>query len=190
MFATVHPMEGHGRDEGFKRFVDARDLPADLQRETLEELFRNASGDLRQRALRAGSVLLPEDVLVSYLRNGADDVLRNAGLEMLKLRGRRAFSTAVALLDDGDGDVVLQSVLVLDSLRDPRAWPHLRPLLEHDDANVVQATIMAAGHLAGVTASRDLVPFLSADPWLQMAATQALGDLRSTSAVPHLVPLL
>lgn len=179
-----------GHEETLRIFADACDLPPDLQREAIERTLRSAAGELRQRALRAGATLLGDDVLVGYLREEADDVLRNAGLEMLKLRGRRSFATAIRLLRDADRDVVLQAVLVLEAIRDPRAWPHLRPLLRSPDPNVVQAAIIAAGRLGGAGASRDLIPFLSADPWLQVAAAQALGDLRATSAVPHLRSLL
>ena len=178
------------RDDAFRLFVGARDLEGELQREALENVLRTGSAELRQRALRAGAVVLPDDVLVGYLRDGADDVMRNAGLEMLKLRGHRAFATVLGLLEDGDPDVVLQAVLVLDALRDPRAWPRLRVLLRDGDSNVVQAAIMAAGHLGGSGAARDVIPFLSAEPWLQVAAAQALGDLRATSAVQHLAALL
>jgi HEAT repeat protein len=155
----------------------------------LEALFHSDSGELRNRAIRAGAAVLDEQAIVAYLREEADDVLRNAGLEMLKLRGQCVFSTAIALLCDEDPAVVLQAVLVLDTLRDPRAWPHVRLLLKHDDPNVLQVVIQSAGHLSNAGAWPDLVPFLSADPWLQIAAIQALGDLRAVPAVPHLAAL-
>src|SRR5262249_5586366 len=107
------------------------------------------------------------------------------GLEVFKLRGSRSFAVALRLLKDGDPDVVLQSVLILDHLRDPRALEPLRGALSHSDPNVVQAAILAIGRLGNARSIPDLLPFLDADPWLQTAAVQALGDLRSPLAGRH-----
>jgi HEAT repeat protein len=172
--------------EEMSLLTSAAALDARARREVLERLFRSSSADVRQRAIRCAAMIMPDDVLAGYLRNGEDDVLRNAGLESLKLRAHRSFGLAVALLDDDDHDVVLQAVLLLDASRSTRAWPHLRPRLRDADTNIVQAVITAAGHLGGPDAVGDLLPFLDGDAWLQVAAVQALGDLRCPSAVPHL----
>ncbi len=166
------------------------EMPLEERISTLELLMRNPSQVIRKTALRMGAALLPDDRLVAYLRNGADDVLRNAGLETLKLRGSKALNTGMVLLQDKDPDVVLQAVLILDHVRDPRGLEPLRPLLHHPDLNVVQAVLTALGHLGDGRTISDIVPFLQADPWLQMAAVQALGDLRSPKAIPHLQSLL
>ena len=156
----------------------------------IEKLVRNSSPGIRGRALRMGAALLSDDSLTSYLRNDEDDVLRNAGLEMLKLRGSRGFSLAVELLRDPDPDVSLQAVLVLDHLKDPRALEPLRVQLTHSDPNVTQAVIVSIGHLGDSRFIPDLLPFLELDPWLQAAAVEALGDIRSVAAVPALSKLL
>jgi len=158
--------------------------------EAIEKLVRNSSPGIRGRALRMGAALLSDDSLTAYLRNDEDDVLRNAGLEMLKLRGGRGFSLAVELLKDPDPDVSLQAVLVLDHLKDPRALEPLRVQLSHSDPNVVQAVIVAIGHLGDSRFIPDLLPFLAGDPWVQAAAVEALGDIRSAAAVPALAKLL
>ncbi|HXH40442.1 MAG TPA: HEAT repeat domain-containing protein [Thermoanaerobaculia bacterium] len=168
----------------------AERLENSKRRELLVTMIRTGSGELRERALRIGAEALPESMLIDLLREDADDVARNAGLEMLKLRGRRSFAGAVDLLDDSDGDVVLQAVLLLDAIGDPRAWPLLRPLLRGSDENVVQAVITAAGRLGSRSAAGDLLPFLGADSWLQMAALTALGQLRSHEAVGPIAALL
>jgi len=54
---------------------------------------------------------------------------------------------------------------------------------------VQQAVILAIGRLGNASSVPDLLPFLGADPWLQMAAVQALGDLRSVRAVRPLANL-
>lgn len=158
--------------------------------DALETLIRNPSPGIRSRALRMGAALLDDDHIKRYLSSEADDVLRNAGLEMLKMRGNKGFHLAISLLKDADNDLVLQAVLVLTALRDPRALESLRGMLHHGDPNVVQEVIVAIGELGDARAIPDLIAFIDTDPWLQMAAVESLGNLRSPVAVPHLVPLL
>jgi HEAT repeat protein len=141
---------------------------------------------IRERALRTGAVVVPDDRLEEYMRSEADDVVRNAGLEMLKMRGTRGLPLAISLLKDDDTDVVLQAVLFLGHLRDLRALEPLRGVLNSADPNVVQAAIEAVGMLGDARAIPDLLPYLESDPWLQMATIQALGDLRSAAAIAPL----
>jgi HEAT repeat protein len=164
-------------------------MPAAARGAALERLLRNSSPGIRERALRLGAAILADEALVEMLRDDADAVLRNAGLEILKIRGSRSYPVAIRLLRDGEPDVVLQAVLLLDHLRDPRALAPLRTTLSHEDPNVVQGVILAMGRLGNASSVPDLLPFLAADPWLQMAAVQALGDLRSTRAVRALANL-
>lgn len=165
-------------------------LPLEQRRAAIETLVRNPSPGIRQRALRLGAVLLTDDQLVGYLREEGDDILRNLGLEVLKLRTHKALSLSLRLLHDPDPDVVLQAVLALDHSRDPRAVDPLRSILRHDNTNIVQAAILALGHIGDGPCVMDLLSFLHGDPWLQMAAIQALGDLRAQEAVRPLVKLL
>jgi HEAT repeat protein len=165
-------------------------LPTEARVAAIERLIRNSSPVIRERALRTGAAVVSDERLESYLREEADDVLRNAGLEMLKMRGPRALGLAVRLLRDGDPDVVLQSVLALGHVRDLRALEPLRAALNHEDANVAGAAIEAVGKLGDARAIPDLLPFLEGDSWLQLATIQALGDLRSPAAVPPLAKLL
>jgi HEAT repeat protein len=165
-------------------------LPVAARAEALQRLLRNASPGIRERALRLGAAILADDALVELLRDDADAVMRNAGLEILKMRGGRSYAVAIRLLRDADSDVVLQAVLILDHLRDPRALAPLRAALVNSDPNVVQGVILAIGRLGNAGSVPDLLPFLAADPWLQMAAVQALGDLRSVRAVRPLANLL
>ena len=165
-------------------------LPLESRAEAIEELMRNPSPGIRERALRVGVAVLPDETLVRYLRSDSDAVLRNAALEILKHREGRSFQLAVDLLHDEDADVALQAVLVLDHIKDPRAVEPLRAMLHHSDANVVQAAVVAIGHLGDARTIGDLLPFLDAEPWVQMAAVQALGDLRSPQAIVALEPLL
>jgi HEAT repeat protein len=165
-------------------------MPERERVQAFEELVRNPTSDIRMQTLRIGAAILPEEVLVSYLRHGEDAVLRNAGLEILKLRGRRSLGLALSLLRDNDPDVTLQAVLLLDHLKDPRALEPLTRVLHHDDINVRQAAIVAIGHLGDSRAVDALLPFLGGELWLQLAAVEALGDLRSARAVGALEGLL
>ena len=177
--------------DGAMRLLEALPaMPLGERGAQVELLVHNASPGIRERVLHLGANLLPEERIAEHLRNDHDAVLRNAGLEMLKLRGARSFQLAVRLLADPEPDVVLQAVLLLDHLRDPRALEPLRAVLGHGDLNVAQAAILAIGRVGDGRSIPDLLPFLDADPWLQMAAVQALGDLRSRRAVPDLARML
>jgi len=176
--------------ESARLLEDLHNLPPKERTAAIEQLLRNPSPDIRGRALNIGATVLSDELLITYLKNDADDIIRNAGLEILKIRGARAFSLAVSLLKDADPDIVLQAVQLLDTIRDPRALEPLRHILSHADPNVVQAAIIGIGHLGDARALSDILEFLRADQWLQMAAVQALGDLRSQNGVAPLAGLL
>lgn len=165
-------------------------LPADSRIEALERLVRNPSPGIREQALRLGAAVLPDSRLTEYLRDDTDAVLRNAGSEIFRMRGGRSLPVVVGLLSDPDPDVVLQAVLILDRMRDPRALEPLHGALAHPDPNVVQEALLAIGRLGDARSIPHLLPFLEADLWVQMAAVQALGDLRSPEAVPFLASRL
>lgn len=177
-------------DECFEILERLPSMPPDNRVEALERLVRNPSPGIREQALRLGANLLPDSRITEYLRDSADAALRNAGSEILRLRGGRSLPVVVALLQDSDADVVLQAVLILDRLRDPRALEPLHAVLGHSDPNVQQEAVLAIGRLGDARSIPHLMPFLSADFWVQMAAVQALGDLRSPEAVPHLAAKL
>ncbi|MEW6364620.1 MAG: HEAT repeat domain-containing protein [Acidobacteriota bacterium] len=179
-----------GWDECMRLLESLPAMSMDQRLGAIVRLARNPSPWIRQRALRVGASLLGEDQLVSYLRDDADDIVRNMGLEMLKLRGPQALSVAVKLLRDDDPDVVLQAIGILDHVKDVRALEPLRPCLRHSDQNVVQAAILAIGHLGDERVVPDLLAFLDGEAWLQIAAIQALGDLRSPAALRPLKKLL
>lgn len=165
-------------------------MPVANRVEALERLVRNPSPGIREQALRIGASVLPDSRLTEYLRDPADAALRNAGSEIFRLRGVRSLPVVVGLLQDSDPDVVLQAVLILDRLRDPRALEPLHAVLGHADPNVRQEAILAIGRLGDARSIPFLLPFLKMDFWVQMAAVQALGDLRSPETVPHLTERL
>ena len=165
-------------------------MPLDTRVEALERLVRNPSPGIREQALRIGASVLPDSRLTEYLRDPADAALRNAGSEIFRLRGGRSLPVVIGLLRDPDPDVALQAVLILGKLRDPRALEPLHGVLGHADPNVQQEAILAIGQLGDARSIPHLLPFLAGDLWVQMAAVQALGDLRSPEAVPCLAERL
>ncbi|MFQ5525779.1 MAG: HEAT repeat domain-containing protein [Thermoanaerobaculia bacterium] len=165
-------------------------LPVEERVEVVERLIRNPRPGIRERALRVGTAVLSDDTLVEYLRSDADAVVRNAGLEILKRKGSQSLSLAVNLLKDAEPDVALQAVLLIDHIGDPRGLEPLRAVLRHEDTNLVQAAMVAVGHLGDHRVIPDLLAFLTADLWLQMAAIQALGDLRNPEAIAPIAELL
>jgi HEAT repeat protein len=177
-------------DECVELLEQLPSMPPDTRVEALERLVRNPSPGIREQALRIGAAVLPDARVMEYLRDPADAVLRSAGSEIFRLRGVRSVPVVVDLLRDSDPDVVLQAVLILDRLRDPRALEPLHAILAHPDPNVQQEAILAIGRLGDGRSIPHLLPFLAADFWVQMAAVQALGDLRSPEAVSHLTGCL
>ena len=152
--------------------------------------MRSSSPEIRDRALHIGAAILSDRRLTELLREEGDAALRNAGSEIFLLRGSRSLPAVLPLLGDADSDVLLQAVLILDRLRDPRALEALHGILAHKDVNVAQEAILAVGRLGDGRSVQRLLPFLKGELWVQMAALQALGDLRSPEGVPPLTELL
>lgn len=165
-------------------------LPLEERAGVVEQLVRSSSPEIRDRALHIGAAVLSDRRLTELLREEEDAALRNAGSEIFLLRGSRSLPAVVPLLGDPDPDVLLQAVLILDRLRDPRALEALHGVLAHSDVNVVQEAILAIGRLGDGRSVQRLLPFLQGEMWVQMAALQALGDLRSPEGVPPLAGLL
>jgi len=165
-------------------------LPLEARAEVVERLVRNPSPDVRDWALQIGAAVFSDRRLTELLREDGDAVLRNAGSEIFLLRGSRSLPAVLPLLQDPDPDVVLQAVLILDRLRDPRALEPLCDTLGHPDPNVQQEVILAIGRLGDGRSVPRLLPFLEGDLWLQMAAIQALGDLRAAEGIEPLAALL
>lgn len=166
------------------------ELPLDARAAAIEVLIRNPSPGIRQQAFRVGATVLSDPHLTDFLRDDGDAVRRNAGSEILRLRGSKSFPVVVSLLSDVDPDVVLQAVLILARMRDPRALEPLHGVLRHPDPNVVQEAVVAIGQLGDSRSVPHLLPFLEDDPWVALAAIQALGDLRAREAVPALAAKL
>lgn len=178
------------RDEAQALLAGLLEQEFDQQLDTLERVMRVSDEKIRRRAVGLGAALLSDDRIVAFLRDDADDVRRNAGVAMLKLRRKRALELAGMLVSDADPDVALQAVIVLGHLKDLRALEPLRKALAHEDSNVVQEAVVALGHLGHPRALADLLPLLEEGNWVAPAAVEAVGKLGDSSAVPKLAALL
>ena len=70
-------------------------------------LLRSSLSGIRERAVAIASATVKDAEVESFLRKGADDMLRNAGLEILKRRGRKGLSLAINLLDDPEARLLV-----------------------------------------------------------------------------------
>jgi len=174
------------RDDCDRLLETLPSLPLAARAAVVERLMRNPSPDIRERALRIGAAVLSDSRLTELLRADEDAVMRNAGSEILLLRGGRSLTAVLPLLHDPDPDIALQAVLIVDRLRDPRALEALHAVLAHADSNVVREAILAIGRLGDRRSVPHLLPFLDGELWPQMAALQALGDLRCPEAIAPL----
>lgn len=164
-------------------------MSPDQQLEVFERVIKSSNPSVRPRALGLGAAILSNSRLLEYLRE-EDAVRRNAAVEILKLRRQRSLNLACYLLDDEDPDIVLQAVMVLQHLRDRKAVGSLIKVLDHRDANVVQEAIVALGLIGDSEATPHVRPFLTGEPWLQVAAIEAMARLGTAEVVPDLAGLL
>lgn len=144
----------------------------------------------RDHAIRTCALALSDEQLTDMLRNPESAALRSAGLEIAILRGASVAPMALTMLEDDDDDVVLLALQILDRVGDARATARVQPLLSHANPNVVQAAILVLGDLGVKAAIPELLEFLGGEPWVSMAAAEALGALGATEGVARLVPLL
>lgn len=148
--------------------------------------LRNGSWWVRKDAIEAlrgcpGERYLP--VLEGWLRDGEDDLARNAAMEALRAVGGKAVDTLVRLLKDSDPDVRLFSANVLGEIGDTGSIPALTGALEDGEINVRTACIEALGKLGEPSVVGDIMNGSGEDPWLTIAAIQALGEIGGEEAV-------
>jgi HEAT repeat protein len=86
--------------------------------------------------------------------------------------------------------VVMFALQMLARIGDPSAVPSVTPLVRHPDPNVAQSAIEALGQLRSTAAVPALLQLLQGDLWLQVAAIDALGEIGDPSAVAPLLDLV
>lgn len=147
----------------------------------------------RQKAI--GQLLAcPEHEFIGELekgiRNHDDADVRNAAMEVYKALGRRGFTSLSALLKDSDHEVRLFAVNVLCDIADPGSFPLLAAAMQDSDVNVRVAAAEALGRIRDVRSVPMLKKAVHDEPWVAMAAVNALAEIGGKDAVRTLCSCL
>ena len=107
-------------------------------------------------------------------------------MEVYAALGRRAFFSLTALLRDEDPEVRLFSVNVLCEIRDRDSLPLLAASVKDPDMNVRTASAEALGRIGDPAALGVLQEVLEDEPWVALAAINAIGEIGGELALPIL----
>ena len=143
----------------------------------------------RQEAIRE-LVAYPEQDFLGELekgiRNHDDADIRNAAMEAYKALGLRGFTSLESLLQDTDHEVRLFAVNILCDVAEPGGFPLLVKAIQDPDVNVRVAAAEALGKIGEVLAVPVLANSFHDEPWVAMAAVNALGELGGEEALEAL----
>jgi HEAT repeat protein len=154
------------------------------------ESLGNGSPAAREVAVAWAARCLAPAALVPLLADEADSVRRNAALAALERQGPFALPAVADLTAAADPDVAMFACLVLGSLGTRAAGPALLRAVARPEVNVVQAAAEALGRLRLAEAVTPLSRLLASEPWLQLAAADALGAIGDPAAVKPLLALI
>jgi HEAT repeat protein len=136
----------------------------------------------------------PIDTYVQFLedalRNHDDANIRNTSMEIYKALGTRAFASLFKLIKDEDPEVRLFTVNILGEIRDSSAQPPLLELIKDPDEMVRTATAETLGKTGDARAVSALRTALDDEPWVAMAAIQAIGEIGGNEALSILYECL
>ena len=171
----------------------ALDLPEDHpERERLIlEALGDASPPVREVAIAWAARVLEPGVLVPLVAEGSNALLRNAALAALERQGPYAVEAVERAVATDDTDLAMFACQVLGSIGGASSVAPLLSALGRSEVNVIQAAAEALGRLGRREAVMPLVDLLQREPWLQLAAADALGtigDPRAAEALLALVP--
>ena len=129
----------------------------------------------------------PEDEYTGFLedgiRNHEEANVRNAAMEVYAALGPRALPSLSVLQKDDDPEVRLFSVNVLCEIRDAKTLPLLFASIKDPDMNVRAASAEALGRIGAPQALGMLQEALSDDPWVAIAAINAIGEIGGEKAL-------
>lgn len=129
----------------------------------------------------------PEDEYTGFLedgiRNHEEANVRNAAMEVYAALGPRAFPSLSALQKDDDPEVRLFSVNVLCEIRDAKTLPFLFASIKDPDMNVRAASAEALGRIGDPQGLGMLQEALRDDPWVAIAAINAIGEIGGEKAL-------
>ena len=121
--------------------------------------------------------------LAEGLRNHDDADIRNSAMEVFRALGPRAIPFLASLVRDDDPEVRLFAVNILCEIRDKTALPLLTGALSDNDVNVRCAAAEALGSTGDPRALGPLKAALTDEPWVAMAAVNALGEIGGAGAL-------
>jgi HEAT repeat protein len=117
------------------------------------------------------------------IRNDDDADVRNAAMEVYRVLGVRSFSSLEGLLQDNNHEVRLFAVNILCSIADRGAFPLLVEAMNDSDVNVRIAAAEAFGKIRDERAIPLLENAIDDEPWVAMAAIDALGQIGGDDAL-------
>lgn len=170
----------------------ALDKPTDrpARDQLILESLADRSPSVREVAIAWAARCLEPTRLVPLVAEEADATLRNAALAALERQGPYALGAVERLTMDPDADLAMFACQVLGSIGGPSSTGPLLAALARPEVNVAQAATEALGKLKAADAVPALVGQLTGEPWLQLAATDALGAIGDPSAVEPLLALV
>jgi HEAT repeat protein len=140
----------------------------------------------RRRAIE-NLIVYPEGEFVAFLEEGirdhADANIRNVSMEVYAALGARAFRSLSSLMEDDDPEVRLFSVNVLCQIGDRKFLPLLFTSIKDPDMNVRAATVEALGKIGDPAALESLQEALGDEPWVALAAINAIGRIGGEQAL-------
>jgi HEAT repeat protein len=117
------------------------------------------------------------------IRNDDDADVRNAAMEVYRVLGARGFPSLKALLQDSNHEVRLFAVNILCSIADRGTYSLLADAMNDADVNVRVAAAEALGKIRDERAVAVLENGIDDEPWVAMAAIDALGHIGGEDAL-------
>jgi len=117
------------------------------------------------------------------IRNDDDADVRNAAMEVYRVLGERGFPSLEALLQESNHEVRLFAVNILCSIADRGTFPLLAEAMSDTDVNVRVAAAEALGKIRDERAVVVLENAIDDEPWVAMAAIDALGHIGGEDAL-------
>jgi HEAT repeat protein len=145
---------------------------------------------VRERAIRLATRYIEPQVLGELVADEVNAIRRNAAITALERQGPYAVNHLASMLARPEKDVVMFALQTLARIGDSSVVPSVAPLARHTDPNIAQSAIEALGQLRSAGAVPHLLQLLQGDLWLQVAAIDALGEIGDPAAVESLLALI
>lgn len=117
------------------------------------------------------------------IRNDDEADVRNAAMEVYRALGVKGFASLEGLLQDNNHEVRLFAVNILCSIADRGAFPLLVEAMNDSEVNVRMAAAEALGKIKDERAVPLLEIAIGDEPWVAMAAIDALGQIGGDDAL-------